>query len=452
MPAQESSLAHPSRRALLQRLAAWSAAAALAPAGARAQTASDYKALVCFFLFGGNDGHNTVVPIDAAPYAAYKALRGGLSLPDGNTALLPVTTPAGVRLGLNSGLSAIAPYWVQGKLAVVGNVGMLARPTTRAQILGGTALLPTNLYSHSDQVAQMQAADPNGSGGTGWAGRSLDEVRSRNGSSRFPAAISLNGSALFCAAATAASASLLPGFDLTPNGLSAWPASAAAIKARALDEVLTMDSGLSMVHAANLVRQDAVQLNKLLTAGGAGTSPAGFPGTPLGQQLQQVARIIGLRATTGIARQVFFCSLGGFDTHSGQSWQQWDLLRQVAEGMAALQGWAEAQGVAGQVTMFTESDFGRTLQPSGTGSDHGWGSHHWVLGGAVRGGQIYGTIPMPALAGPDDASSRGALIPGVALDQYAATLARWFGVDAGGLARVFPNLVHFPQADLGFMG
>jgi uncharacterized protein (DUF1501 family) len=265
----------------------------------------------------------------------------------------------------------------------------------------------------------------------------------------------MNGPALFCAGASAASASLLPGFDLTPDGMSAWPASAAAAKTTALNEILTLDSGLSLVHAANLVRQDAVSLNALLVAGAAGGSaatPAGFPGTPLGQQLQQVARIIGLRATTGVRRQVFFCSIGGFDTHSGQSWQQWDLLRQVAEGLAAFHAQMAAMGLGQQVTAFTESEFGRTLQPSGTGTDHGWGSHHLMLGGAVKGGRLYGSLPMPALGGPQDAGGRGALIPSTSLDQYGATLARWFGVDAAGLARVFPNLAAFAQPDLGFMG
>ena len=444
------------RRAFLQRASALVGAATLAPLRVGAQTTPpDYKALVCVFMVGGNDGHNMVVPLDAVPYAAYKAARAGLALPDGNTGLLPVTAPTGARYGLNSGLTAIAPLWAQGQLAVVANVGMLARPTTRAQILAGTARLPSNLYSHSDQIVQMQAADPNGSGGTGWAGRSVDEVKTRNGASRFPASISMNGSALFCAANTVASASLLPGFDLTPSGMTAWPASAAAAKTQALNEILALDSGLTMVHAANQVRQDAVTLNALLVAGasgGGGSLGATFPGTGLGQQLQQVARIVQLRATTGITRQVFFCSIGGFDTHSGQSWQQWDLLRQVAEAIASFQTSLQAQGLANQVTTFTESEFGRTLQPSGTGSDHGWGNHHLVLGGAVKGGTLYGALPMPALGGADDAGSRGMLIPGVALDQYAATLARWFGVDAAGLARVFPNLGYFAQPDLGFMG
>ncbi len=442
-----------SRRDFLLRagaLVAATGAGTAASTAANAQT-SDYKALVCVFLTGGNDGHNTVVPLGNAAYAAYKAARGGLALPDNNTKLLPITTPSGVAYGLNSGLSAISPLWGQGKLAVVANVGMLAQPTSRAQILAGTARLPTNLFSHSDQIVQMQAGDANGSGGTGWAGRSADAVAGRNGVSRFPASISMSGSALFCAGNLVVSASLVPGFDLTPDGLGAWPASAAAAKAKALNEILAMDNGLGMVQAANHVWQDAVSLGGLLKGNTSGSLATAFPSTSLGQQLQQVAKIIKLRATTGMARQVFFCSIGGFDTHSAQSWQQWDLLRQVGDAMAAFYAATQELGVASQVTAFTESEFGRSLQPSGTGSDHGWGSHLLVLGGAVKGGNLYGSFPSHVLGGPDDASNRGLLIPSSSLDQYGATLARWFGVDATGMAQVFPKLGGFASADLGFM-
>lgn len=439
-----------SRRSFLRQASAMLAAAA-AGAGAQGQTGPGYKALVCIFLLGGNDGHNMVVPMSSAAYAAYKAIRGGLALPGNDAGLSPVVTPAGVPYGLNSGLSSVVPLWAQGRLAVVANVGMLARPVTRAQVLDGSAKLPSNLFSHSDQIQQMQTGHAAGSGGTGWGGRAVDQLQALNGGSRFPASISMAGNSLFCAGSVVQSASLIPGFDLAPSGLSAWPASAAAAKANALNQVLAMDSGVTLIQAANKVRQDALTLNSLLAGAGAASVATPFPGTAIGQQLLQVAKVIKLRPSTGMARQVFFCAVDGFDTHAGQSWQQMDLLRQVGDAMAAFYNATVELGVAGNVTTFTESDFGRTLQPSGSGTDHGWGNHQLVMGGAVRGGNVYGNFPFPALGGPDDAGARGALIPSTSLDQFGATLARWFGVGAAQMATVFPNLGAFATADLGFL-
>jgi uncharacterized protein (DUF1501 family) len=420
---------------------------------ALAQSSSNYKALVCIFLFGGNDSHNMVVPQSQAGYNAYQSIRGSLALPDANAKLLPVTAVNGVPYALNDGLASIQPLWAQQKLAVVANVGMLVQPTTRTQYLGGTATVPTNLFSHADQVIAMQAGNPNGSGGTGWAGRVADAVQSMNGSASFPASISMAGQALFCAGNVVQSASLIPGFDLSMDGLTSWPASASAARLQALQEIITFDTGLALVQSANKVRQDAFSLNAMLKSLSSGTPlTTQFPQTDIGLQLQQVAQIIRLRATTGMSRQVFFCSLGGFDTHSGQSWQQWDLLRQISAGMLALYNATVEMGVADSVTMFTESDFGRTLQPSGSGSDHGWGSHHLVIGGAVKGGDLYGTFPTLALGGPDDANNRGVLIPTTSVDQYGATMARWFGVSAASLPQVFPSLANFAVTDVGFMG
>jgi uncharacterized protein (DUF1501 family) len=258
---------------------------------------------------------------------------------------------------------------------------------------------------------------------------------------------------LFSTGQSVQSACLIPGFDLGMSGMSTWPESATAARRTGLNQLLTMDSGVSLIQAANKVRQDAISLSGLLAGnvGGNGFATP-FPGTDLGRQLEQVAKIIRLRGTTGMNRQVFFCSIGGFDTHSQQSWAQWDLLRNVAEAMNAFYASTVEMGVASGVTTFTESDFGRTLQPSGSGSDHGWGNHHLVLGGAVRGGNVYGSFPFPALGGADDANHRGVLIPSSSLDQYGATLAKWFGVSAESMAQVFPNLGYFSTGDLGFMG
>jgi uncharacterized protein (DUF1501 family) len=241
-----------------------------------------------------------------------------------------------------------------------------------------------NLFSHADQVIAMQAGNPFGSGGTGWAGRVADAVQSLNGTATFPASISMAGSALFCSGSVVQSASLIPGFDLTADGMTAWPASAATARTQALQEILTFDTGMSLVQSANKVRQDAIALNAMLRGLNAGTPlTTQFPQTTIGLQLQQVAQIIRLRASTGMSRQVFFCSLGGFDTHSAQSWGQWDLLKQISAGMLALYNATTEMGIADQVT---------------------------------------------------------------------TTLAKWFGVAAGAMPQVFPNLTGFPTADLGFMG
>jgi len=435
------------RRALLRAACALTAAPALPAA---AQATEDYRALVCIFLAGGCDGHNLLVPQSAAAYAAYKQIRGGLALPDQSAGLLPITTTDGVPYALNSGLQAIHPLWAQRKLAAIANVGPLLAPTMRAQILNGTATLPANLFSHSDQMQLAHAGNASG-GGTGWGGRAADAVIARNGTPRFPAAVSMSGGALFTSGAQVPSASLIPGFNLDVSGMSTWPASASAARSQALNEILALDGGVKLIQAANQVRRDALSLGALLRSGGAGTVNTVFPGTDLGRQLQQVARVIALRGSVGVKRQVFFVQLGGFDTHSSQSWQHWDLLRQLGEAMSAFYNATTELGVASLVTSFTQSEFGRSLQPSGSGTDHGWGNHHLILGGAVKGGQVYGRFPYPALGGADDSGSRGALIPSTSLEQFGATLARWFGVDAAGLNTAFPALGAFAPQDLGFM-
>lgn len=448
------------RRSLLRRGAGAGAASLLARFGwmnALAQsTPPDYKALVCVFLAGGNDGHNTIVPLSQAEFNAYKAGRGSLALPDNNGALLPVETPEGTPFGLNPGLKAIHPLWAQGHLAVLANSGMLVKPVTRTEFLGNLKPVPTNLFSHSDQIQQMQTAIPSPSGGTGWGARAADRLNGLNGPTTFPAAISTAGSSLFCTGSVVQSASLLPGFDLVPSGLSLWPAAAGQARFTGMQQLLEFDSGLALVQAANQVRRDALDLNALLRSGSA-TITTSFPGGSLSDQLKQVAKIIKLRDITGVKRQVFFCLLGGFDTHGSQSWEHWNLLRQVSEALAAFYKTTEEElGVANQVTSFTLSDFGRALQPSGSGSDHGWGNHQLLLGGAVLGGRIHGTFPSLALGGPNDSGTRGTLIPTTSTEQMGATLAKWLGVTDADLPLVFANLYQnlnlFGQADLGFMG
>lgn len=440
------------RRQLLRGIGGTALLSRLGRINALAQGAPpDYKALVCIFLTGGNDGHNTVVPLTQSQYNAYKAVRGYMALPDSNGPIHQVVTPGGTPYGLNPGLGSIAPLWGQGRLAVLANTGMLVQPVTRQQFLDNQVPVPTNLFSHSDQIQQMQSGIPSASGATGWAARAADAMQPLNGASTFPSSISITGPALFCTGSVVQSASLLPGFNLDHGGMNLWPPAAGAARKLGLQQVLEFDSGLAVVQAANKVRKDALSLNAMLSGVSAQINTP-FPGTSIGNQLKQVAQIIKLRTTTGLNRQVFFCSMGGFDTHGSQAWQHWDLLTNLAEAMAAFNNATDEMAIPDRVTTFTLSDFGRTLEPNGNGTDHGWGNHHLIMGGAVQGGNLYGTFPDLSLGGPDDCGTRGSLIPTTAIDQYGATLAQWFGVTPAQLPSVFPNINNFALKNLGFLG
>lgn len=444
-----------SRRNFLQLSASFGMLAALGEFKlSKAAPVQDYKALVCVFMLGGNDGHNVIVPLSGTQYSAYTAARGGLAIPLNQ--LLPVIDPTLGPFGLHYAMPELQSIYQQGAMAVISNVGILVRPTSYVDYQASNQL-PTNLRSHSDQVAQMQTGFPNTMGSTGWGGRTADLMQINNSGTSFPVSISMNGTALFCVGNVAASASLQPGNYLDQNAMGIWPASAAQARATAQQQIVSQ-SGNSMIQAANKVMSDALQLNPILK-GAAGnpsfTTP--FPQTSLGNQLKEVARFLSLRSQLGAGRQVFFCSLGGFDTHGGQSYQQWDLLRQVSQAVAAFYNATVEMGVASQVTTFTLSDFGRTLQPSGSGSDHGWGSHHLVVGGAVNGGRIYGSFPLMTnyanfnSSHDDYADNRGVLLPGIGLCQYGSTMARWFGASDAQLDSLFPTVSNFAARDLGFM-
>lgn len=411
---------------------------------ARAAQLSDYKALVCIYLYGGNDGNNVIVPMDSARYGAYQSLRGGLAL-SGNKLLPPITDANGNPYALHYGLPELNSIYGEGALAFVLNTGMLQRPLTRAEVIQGQGL-PTNLFSHSDQTMQAQTGLPT-INGTGWGGRLLDGFDTPDSL----AAISLSSPALFLQGFDAGGNVIPPGTNLGLSGLSFWPQSAADVRRQALNNILLQDGGNLVRQAANKKIAEGLILSDALKSGGNLTPlTTVFPGTSLGNQLKEALRLIRLRAQQGPGRQVFFCSLDGFDLHSSQDWNHWYLLSTLSQALAAFYDATQEAGLADQVTSFTQSEFGRTLQPSGSGSDHAWGNHHLVLGGAVRGG-IYGQIPTLALAGPDDANNRGVWIPKIATAQFGATLGRWFGATDAELALAFPNLAQFPSSDIGFM-
>lgn len=440
-----------SRRGFMQLGLSLGAFAALGRLNvARAATFSDYKALVCIFLFGGNDGHNCVVPMDSVGYNNYKTARAALALPPSQ--LLPITTSSNAPFGLHYGLPELQSLYNQGKLAVLANAGMLVQPIKRQEYQAPNPVVPTNLFSHADQVVQMQTGVPDASAGTGWGGRTVDLMQQTNAGANFPPSISMAGTALFCTGNQIQSASIQPGNYLAQNAMTFWPQSAADARAQAQKEIATTASGNQMVDAANKTMADALQLGPMLKGASSATSfSTQFPANPLGNQLKEVAHMISLRSQLGVSRQVFFCSMSGFDLHSGESWNHWDLLTQLSQAMSAFYSATVEMGIQNSVTSFTLSDFGRTLQPGGTGSDHGWGSHYFIMGGSVKGGDIYGTFPQLILNGPDDANTRGVLIPTTSMAQYGATLAKWFGATDAELDQVFQTLVKFQPRDLGFM-
>ena len=450
-----------SRRRFLGLGASLGMLAALGKIDLAEAAATDYKALVCVFLFGGNDGHNMVVPLQSAQYSAYQAARGALALPQAQ--LLPVTDPVLGPFGLHYAMPEMQALFNAGRLAIAANVGMLVQPTTYGNLATSGFPLPLNLRSHSDQVVQMQAGFPNSGNGTGWGGRTLDLMQSAaygyNTSTTFPTSVAMRAPALFCSGSTVQSLALQPGNYLAQQAMSLYPASAGTARAAAQQQIVTTDSGNAIVNAANKVMADAVALSpQLQAAANAVTFAKPFPSTQLGNELREIARVISLQSSLGIGRQVFFTSLGGFDTHGGQSYQQWFLLQQVSQALDAFYAATVQLGVQDQVTSFTLSDFGRTLQPSGSGCDHGWGNHHLVLGGAVHGGQIYGRFPLMTnyanfnSSADDYADARGVMLPASSLSQDGATLAKWFGAATNAqLDGLFPNLGSFPTRDLGFV-
>lgn len=436
--------------------------------------AGDYKALVCIFLFGGNDSGNMLIPYD--DYATYAAVRqnAGLAIPQ--SSLLPINVPSlGSQLAFHPSFTGLHDLWGQGKVAVVCNVGPLVEPTTSTAYRNGTARVPLNLFSHADQQNQWQTSVANGSSAAGWGGRTADRTAQRNAST-LPVVLSVAGTPLFvtgnteqalalAAAPTRLDAALpLDGF-LTPPDTDA--------RYLAMRDLLQVEQHLTLVRGASQVTRKALEAQGTLRLMG-DPLVAPFPLSPrtsLGNQLEQVAKLISVREALGISRQIFFCALGGFDTHSAQvttgnptTGTQADLLGQVGNAMQAFYEATVSLGVASQVVTFTLSDFARTFVPNGNlGTDHAWGAHHIVMGGAVYGGDCYGVpgsngtmFPTLAPAGPDDTDegggARGRWIPTVAVDQYGATLAAWFGVGNADLAAVFPNLGRFSSPTLGFLG
>jgi uncharacterized protein (DUF1501 family) len=514
-----------SRRQFLARAAALSGCGAGAPlalnltalgsaaslsGAASAQSAGDYKALVCVFLFGGNDAYNTVLPTDSASWLNYSTVRN--QAPDPIALLAPGTPPNGAaavatpaRLGgvlpLQPAVALPRPvalhpllaqlqalFNAERRLAVVSNIGPLVMPTTKAQLALDSHPKPQNLFSHNDQQNTWQALAPEGAT-RGWGGRMGDRLAGLNGLPVFTS-VSAAGNAVWLSGDAVQQYQVGSSGAIRLGSDSNGKVYGSTAVAQALQRIAgtprsahLLETDLAGV-AQRSMAAEATLRNALRPADSApfGTpAPAGssysaendpllrylnpLTGNPAGnalaQQLQIVARMIDAgRSGLGARRQVFFVSLGGFDTHDAQNRSQADLLARLGQGLAYFDATMGALGLREQVTLFTASDFGRTFTSNGDGTDHGWGSHHFVLGGAVRGGRVYGSLPVLGAKNPNnnnfdsspDQLGNGALLPTISVDQLGATLGRWFGLGDAELADIFPNLKYFSQKNLGFLG
>ena len=418
---------------------------------AAASETNDYRALVCIFMLGGNDGNNLIVPIktEKQSYSDYIRVRGTIAgLPQNSLGVI-ATANGKEMYGLHARLDRLRDLYSRGKLAVVANVGTLVRPISREQYQQGAAV-PLNLFSHSDQQQQWQMASIPGAPHNGWAGRAADLVSIRSAPSRFPIGVSTAGNSLFLTGE-------LPEVSII-NGQLGLDGSDGSIAENARDaafqQIVKFPTGMALIQKANQVTADglnaAKELNGALSAGSSLKTP--FPSTSLGKQLQQVARVMNVRKELGAQRQIFYVAIGDFDTHTDSMRRQDVLLADMAASMSAFYDATLEMQIERQVVTFTESEFGRTLQPSsGAGTDHAWGSHHLVMGGAVKAADVCGVFPALALQRPEDVTGRGVWVPTISLDQYGATLASWFGVADDSLTKVFPNLGNFSPRKLAFV-
>ncbi|MDO9073157.1 MAG: DUF1501 domain-containing protein [Rubrivivax sp.] len=486
----------------------------LAAGSAAAQSATDYKAVVCLFLFGGNDAFNTVLPTDAGSWQAYTSTRD--QAPDPIALLAPgmaastgaaVGTPArlggvlpllvpdarglnpGRSFGLHPLLGGLKPLFeTERRLAIVPNVGPLIRPTSKAQYAQAAHPRPASLFSHNDQQNTWQALAAEGAT-RGWGGRMGDVLAAMNSRTVFTS-VSATGNAVWLAGQNVQQYQVSTGGALRMGADDAGRIYGSTAVADALQRIASRSRGTHVLEAdlaavsARSIDAEFTLRNALRPPGDApfGTAPAsgGYNGNndpkmlydnpvtgakafnSTAQQFQIVARMIdaGLAGATGVRRQLFFVSLGGFDTHDLQNRNHADLMARLAHALAYFDGALGALNARDKVTTFTASDFGRSFTSNGDGTDHGWGGHHFVMGGAVKGGDIHGRFPILGTkngnnnnfdSSPDQIGN-GALLPEVAVDQLGATLGRWFGVSDTALADIFPNLANFDagKRDLGF--
>lgn len=421
-------------------------------ANALTQPANDYKALVCIFLFGGNDAFNMLVPRGASEHAAYKATRQTLAIE--RESLLPITpsTERGIEFGLHPSMSQVQQLFSAKKLAVLANVGALVEPVTRTSYQGNKALLPPQLFSHNDQQTFLQSLQSS-SRRNGWAGRAADAMLAVNTNKKLSMNISLSGSNIW------QSGSSVTPYSIDSGGIKDLENfNKKSTDARELSRIQIYQALLAQ-QQENIFQREFARTQTIAweLAGDVKTAldaqtplKTEFPANnPLAANLKMVVQMLSARSALQVSRQTFFIGMGDFDTHGDQLRRHVLLLNQLSSALDAFYKATEELNIANQVTTFTTSDFGRTLTSNGDGTDHGWGSHQLIMGGAINGGDIYGQYPELVIGGKDDIGE-GRIIPTTSMDQYAATLANWYGLPTGKFADVFPNLTRFDSVDAGF--
>lgn len=439
-------------------------------AAAQPRGGDDYRALVCVFLFGGNDSFNSVMPWSASQYADYRTSRqqviasGGLAFEQAQIQAQSLSPLAdglpgdGGSYGLHPALAGLRGLFNQGKAAIVANVGTLLEPVTRAGYQAGLVPVPPQLFSHSDQSVFWQTSRPDDANANGWGGRVADLLYEQN-PGVIPMAISLAGNNPFQRGAITSSYGMSPGgieaMSYLGGGPESWVIGAGANDVAAYEALIAEGAQAHLLERAFAdTSRRAIAAYEIVRDALSGQGPltTPFPDTSLGGQLAMVARLMQARQALGMRRQVFFCAAGNYDTHSFQVDQQEANLGELSDALVAFHAATEALGIGDAVTTFTASDFGRSLGINGDGTDHGWGGHHFVIGNAVRGQRFYGLMPSLRASNNPDETGFGQIIPTTAVDQYAATLARWLGVAETDIADIFPSLANFSAGDLGFMG
>jgi uncharacterized protein (DUF1501 family) len=429
---------------------------------ASATQPTDYKALVCIFFFGGNDGNNLLVPTDTSRYGLYTSARGVLALTAAGTTngIIPLTAtnvPSGQTYGIHPNCPELGTLFNSGKMAFLANVGTLLAPAAKSDYTNHTSAIPPQLFSHPDQQLEWQTSIEDQPPKTGWGGRTADLLYSLNSSNNVSMSITLAGSNTFEVGNVINQYSVSPGGAVSLN----IPTSTAGTNELAALKAILALNHTNLYEAAfagemtNSINAAATLNSAIAPTAAASYFTTAFPGSSLGQQLKMIARLIQAAPALGHNRQVFFASAGGFDLHSNEgayNGAQGKILADVSASMNALYQATVQLGVAPDVTQFTGSDFSRTFPVnSGLGADHGWGNNHIILGGAVQGQQIFGAYTDLMINGQDDTGT-GRWIPTTSVDQYGATLASWFGVSSGVMSSVFPYLGRFPTANLGFLG